>query len=278
MKKTGCLTLLLLCLASEVFAHSRPGILKFGIFPFKSPRATLAIFAPVAHELEKKLGMKVQIVTAADAPTYLQKGASGDYDLAMPCVACLPVFLPAGYEVIARGTPDFYGGVIVRQESGITNLSQFKGRKIAAVAAHSYGGYLFFREQLAEQGLAPGKDFDVHFLGKPDTIIYGVANRQYDGGVIRVETLGTPSFAGVRDSLRLVSRSVPIPQFPFVVKKTLPAETAQLIRQVLTSLSASRDDEKAVLDSLQIKEIIPARDEDYTAILALIAKTGELVY
>ncbi|MGV1098977.1 phosphate/phosphite/phosphonate ABC transporter substrate-binding protein [Thiovibrio sp. JS02] len=286
MKKVSLLTCILLLaatcsslvVAGAVFAGTVPNVIKFGIFPYKSPRTILGIFGPMAGKFENKLHQRVQIVTAPDAATFLERAKAGEYDIAMPCVACLPQLSSAGYKVVAKGTPDFHGSVIVRTDSDITDIKQFKGRKIAAIGTHSYAGYLFFKEQISQLGLSPEKDVDVHFLGKLDTIIYGVVNRQYDGGVIRLDTLENPAFAKVKDNLRVVSRSVAIPQFPFVVKGSVPAQTVALIREVLTSLSSTHADDREIMESLQIKEVIAAQDSDYDAILALIARTGELSY
>lgn len=240
-----------------------PGILRFGVFPYKSPRSIIEIFAPLAARLEEKLGRKVRLVSAPDAETFLARGKSGEYDLALPAVTVYYKMQPAGYRAIARGVPSFWGGVIVLRESEIRTPNDFKGRKVAAIGGHSYASYLFFKKQLEEKGLVPGKDVEFHFLGKLDSILYGVVNRKYDAGVVRLDSLEAPDFAAFRERFRVVARSPEIPQFPFVVKDDLDARTVSAIQEVLTALSPERPKDREILQSLQIDGIVAARDSDY---------------
>jgi len=266
--------------ADSLSAHRQetPNVLRVGIFPYKSPRSILSTFAPIAVKLEQKLGMKVQIVTAPDAATYMLRAKAGEYDLALPCVACFFDIQSAGYRIIAMGSPPFHGGVIVRQDSDLALGRQFKGRKVAAVGSHSYAGYLFFREQLTDISLDPDKDVDFHFLGKLETIIFGVINKEYDAGVIRLDSLESPTFAEVKKSLRVVARSVAVPQFPFVVNNNLSDAVVAGIREVLTSLSADQDEDREILESLQIKKIVPAENGDFEEIRKHIEKVGSIAY
>lgn len=244
-------------------AHDAPNIIKFAVFPYKSPKSVLEVFGPLAVRLEKRLGQKVLLVSAPDAQTFLAKGLAGEYDLALPAITVYYKIQPAGYTVIAKGMPNFWGGVIVRQDSGIKTIEQCRDKKVAAIGEHSYAGYMFFKDLLEEKKIDPTKDLDIQFLGKVDTIIYGVLNKKYDAGVIRLDTLDLKDFAPIKDQFSIVARSAEIPQFPFVVKSGMDQRTIAAIREVLTSLSPDVPEDLEILKSLQIKKIVGATRVDY---------------
>jgi ABC-type phosphate/phosphonate transport system substrate-binding protein len=165
--------------------------------------------------------------------------------------------------VIARGVPSFWAGAIVRQDSEIKNIEQCRGKKVAAIGEHSYAGYMFFKDLLVKQKIDPAKDLNIQFLGKVDTVIYGVLNKKYDVGLLRIDTLETPDFIALRDQFRIIARSPEIPQFPFVVKKGMDQQTVTAIQEVLTSLSPGKPEDLEILKSLQIKKIVGATKSDY---------------
>jgi len=244
-------------------AHEAPNIIKFAVLPYKSPKSVIEVFGPLAARLETKLGKKVQIVSARDVPSFLAKGLAGEYDLALPSPTIYYRMLPAGYTVIARGAPSFWGGAIVRKDSEIKNIEQCRGKKVAAIGEHSYAGYMFFKAALVEHKIDAAKDLDIQFFGKVDTIIYGVLNRKYDVGLLRLDTLETPDFIALKNQFRIITRSTEIPQFPFVVKKGMDQRTVAAIREVLTSLSPGKPEELEILKSLQISKIVGATKGDY---------------
>jgi len=246
------------CLAQET-----SDAIRFAVFPYKSPKSVIEVFSPLAARIEKRLGKKVLLVSAPDSEAFLKKSLAGEYDLALPSITVYYKMLPAGYTAIAKGVPAFWGGVIVRQDSAIKTIEQCRGKKIAAIGEHSYAGYMFFKAQLDEKKIDSKKDLDIQFVGKLDTIIYGVLNKKYDGGVIRLDTLDMLAFAPVKDQFRIVSRSAEVPQFPFVVKSGMDQRTAAAIREVLTSLSPDKPEDLAILKSLQVKQIVAATKGDY---------------
>jgi len=259
------LVLLALLVPVSCRAHgdTGSGVIRFGVFPFQSPKIIVEMYAPLAAFLEKSLGKKIQLLSAPDARSFLIRAKGGEYDLMLSVPVLLYKLQPAGYRVIARGEPSFYGGVIVRNDSAITTIDQLKGKKVAAIGEHSYGGYRFLLPLLAASGIDPQQDVTFQFLDKVSIIIYGVINRKFDAGVLKVEILDLPSFAGAREQVRVIARSPEIPQFPFIVKNSLEASTVAAIQEALVSLSPDRPDDLAILNGMQVKKMVAATDADY---------------
>lgn len=242
------------------------GDLNFGVFPYKSPKILVEMFGPVVMQLQKKLGRKVVLHSAPDAKTFAAKVRAGEYDFILSTPTLFyKLRASTPYTVIARGEPEFYGGVVTRKDSGITSVADLKGKKIAAVGNFSYAGYIFLLPQLREKGIDPAVDVDIQFLTQVDSIVYGVMNKKYDAGVFREDAFQDPSFAAIRDQLTIIARSPAIPQFPFMVKQDLGPSVTAAIVAVLTGLNFENPAEQTILSSLQVKKIVPAADTDYDA-------------
>lgn len=259
----------LLCLFSLLFlplpadAHDPDQVIKFGVFPYKSPRTTFDLFGPIAKRIQEKTGKKVELVSAPDYNTYIERGKAGLYDLALPCVTCFFKMQEAGYHVIARGEPSFHGGIVVRKDSGINAVEQLKGRRIAAIGRHSYAGYIFAKTMLEKNGIDPEQGVTFSFLNKADSIILAVLNRQHDAGVIRVDVLEDNQFQTVRDSLVVLALSPEVPHFPFVVKNSMAPETVTQILDVLLAISPASPADKKLLENLGIERFSLSQDADY---------------
>lgn len=278
-QKTSLILLLALWTAlipHPCLAHQKHDVIRMGVFPYKSPKSIIEVFGPLAARIEEKLGKKVQLVSAPDAASFLAKGLAGEYDLAIPSTTVYYKLLPAGYNVIAKGIPSFWGGAIVRKDSEIRTVRQCRGKKVAAIGEHSYAGYMFFKGLLEEHKINAAKDLEIQFLGKVDTVIYGVLNKKYDIGLIRLGTLDTRDFAPIKDQFRVIARSAEIPQFPFVVKNSMDQRTVAAILEVLTALSPGKPEDLAIINSLQIDRIVGANKGDYVQFYKIIKNSEYL--
>lgn len=274
------LTLLLLGVPRIGMAHETPlqsplhaYAIKLLVFPYQSPKAIIEVFGPLGERLEKKLGKKVEIFSAADGKNFLEKARHGDYDILYSSPTAFYKLKADGYKVIAQGAPAFYGGLIVRQESEIRGIKDLKGKKVAAIGDYSYAGYQFILPNLAALGINPQKEVEFSFLEKVDTIVYGVINKKYDAGLLRLDALDRPVFAAVKDLVRVVDRSSEIPQFPFVVKGSMEAATVAAIQEALTAISPAQPDDHNLLQKMQINSIVVATDRDYDAFYELVKDT-----
>ena len=257
------LSVLIVPLSCQAHEPPNPNVIKFGIYPYQSPRTIVEMYGPLAARLEKKLGKKIIIFSAPDIKIFLEKAKGGEHDLLLTPPSLCYTLRSADYKVIARGASTFYGGAIVRKDSDVKTIEQLKGKKVAAIGEHSYAGYIFLLPQLKAKGIDPQEDIDIQFLGKMDNVIYGVINKKYDAGLLRLDTLDLPAFSGIRDQVTVISRSPEIPQFPFVVKNSMDKATITAIQETLSALSPDNPEELEILKSMQVEKIITATDADY---------------
>ena len=108
---------------SSVNADSRDNWLKLGVVPYKSPRALVELYSPVAAQLEKVLGKKVQVVTAVGRDQYMQRIYDKQYDIiVLGSTFYFKAYDKAGYQAVGRGYPPFRCGLIVRKNTALYNI------------------------------------------------------------------------------------------------------------------------------------------------------------
>lgn len=77
--------------------------------------------------------------------------------------------------------------ILVRHDSPVTTASQLLGKKVGAVAADAFGGYLLGYKELLGAGLQPEKDLQLHFSGYPaDALLYQLRDRALDAVIVPV--------------------------------------------------------------------------------------------
>jgi phosphonate transport system substrate-binding protein len=128
----------------------------------------------------------------------------------------------------------FYHSVIVaRKDSGIKTISDLKGKNLAFVDPGSTSGHLFSKAGLMQAGFNPDKNFGrVIFSGSHDSNAIAVQNKKVDAAAIADRILAAAIAKGPakREDLVEVWRSPPIPEFPTVWRKDVPADLKKRVQ------------------------------------------------
>lgn len=261
-----CFALFLL-LPSIVYGQGvmEPGSpLKFCVYPSKSPKATVSMYRPLVQYLSEKIGREVLLVSSPDKETFIDRVMAGNYDLVVACVACyFELHDKAGYQAILRGEPSFHGALIVKKGRGFFDPLQLQGKKIAAIAQHSYAGYLFFQAYLRKQWITGEQQPQFNFLGTLDSVLYAVLNEQADAGLIRADILTLPKFERLAGQVEILLESRDIPHFPLIVAPGFDPVLRQQITAALTALNNSHPAAKKLFQSLNITSLAAVTDGDY---------------
>ena len=152
--------------------------------------------------------------------------------------------------------------IIVRADSGISHISQLKGKKFAFTDRESTSGYLMPIAMLEEAG-AENLDFfsEYIFAGDHDSAFLAVYNGYVDGA-------GISNFAfikGTDDRLKdiiVIKESDPIPTGPIVISSDMDKEQAEKIKQAFLKMG-DNEETKEVLKEIQMEGFEEASDSDY---------------
>lgn len=263
MKRIVLATLFLLLTTSLVVADSNDDWLKLGVVPYKSPRALVELYSPVASALTKTLGKNVRVVTTTGFNQYLQRIYDTQYDIiVLGSTFYFKAHDRAGYEAVARGYPSFRCGIIVRKDSDIHEIEQVRGKRLAVVNVMDRGGYKIQKRAFFAKGINIQRDLEVHYRGSHDSVIYSVLNGQDDAGAIRLDALQKPAFVEVRDRIRIIYTSQKNPQFPFAVRADMDPVMREKVGVALAAITMAQPETAAILHSLNIEGIERITSED----------------
>lgn len=238
-----------------------------GIFPRYKAAETTTMYTPLANYLSERLGRKVILVTPKDFDAFWKEVTERRYDI----VHYNPyhyVNSTQSYTVVAYsqefGKSAVAGALYVRKDSGITNVSQLRGRTIM------FGGgkdamlsYIAPRFLLMQAGLQEG-DFKSKFAVSPPNAMIALYHQQADaagGGDILIDLPVVKNAINTQE-LRLLAVTEPLLFLPWAVKRTMPAKLRDSIQTTLEDL-ASSDAGKQVLKAAQTTGIGKAGDRDY---------------
>ncbi|HET7767112.1 MAG TPA: PhnD/SsuA/transferrin family substrate-binding protein [Burkholderiales bacterium] len=262
------------CLAAGA-AQAAQDPLILGIFPRYKATETTTKFAPLANYLGEKLGRKVTLVTSKDFDAFWEGVTSKRYDIVHYNQFHF-IRSARDYRVIAHsqefGKDAVAGALYVRKESGITALSQLRGRTII------FGGgkdamlsYIGPRYLLMQAGLKEG-DFKTELAVNPPNALIALYHKQADaagGGDILVDLPVVRNAIDARQ-VRILATTEPLLFLPWAVKRSMPARLRESIQAVLVDLGstpAGRD----ILKAAGTTQLGKAGDRDYEPHRRMIA-------
>lgn len=262
----------LLCLIASAamtatMARAAEDPLVIGIFPRNKATETTTMYTPMANYLSERLSRRVVLVTAKDFESFWRSVMEGRYDI-VHYNQYHYIHSTQLYRVIAHnqefGKSAVAGAIYVRKDSGITDVSQLRGRTII------FGGgrdamlsYIAPRFLLMQAGLKE-TDFRTVFAVNPPNTLLALYNKQADaagGGDILIDLPAVRNAINTQE-LRVLKATEPLLFLPWAVKRTMPGKLGESIQTLLVDL-ANTDAGKQILKSAQTTGIGKASDKDY---------------
>lgn len=277
------ITFALLLAAAPAAARAQEAPLVMGVFPRYQPTVNITMYTPLADHLSERVGRKVTLLTAKDFDSFWQGVTEGRYDI-VHYNQYHYVRSSRAYQVIAHsqefGKDAVAGALFVRRDSGITQVSQLKGRTIM------FGGgkdamlsYIAPMYLLMQAGLKEG-DFKAKFAINPPNAVVALFHKQADaggGGDIIVDLPVVRSAIDPADVV-LLAKTEPLLFLPWAVKRSMPARLRESIRASMADLENSEAGRK-VLKAANTTGMRKADDKDYDAhrrmIEAVFGPTGK---
>jgi phosphonate transport system substrate-binding protein len=248
-------------------AHCAEEALVLGVFPRYKPTETTTMYTPLAQHLSEQLGRKVVLVTSKDFDSFWHEVMERRYDI-VHYNQYHYTRSAESYTVIGHsqefGKNSVGGALFVRRDSGITDVSQLRGRKVI------FGGgkdammsYIAPRFLLMQAGLNES-DFKTEFAVNPPNALIALFHKQADaagGGDILMDLPVVKKAIDTAD-VRILAATEPLLFLPWAVKRTMPAKLRQSIQTVLVDLATSERG-KLALKAARTTGIGKAADKDY---------------
>lgn len=182
------------------------------------------------------------------------------------------------------GSVTYISIAIVKASSNIHTLDDLRGKSLAFADVNSASGYLVPRYYMRKEGKDPEQYFSRYiFAGGHEQAVYSVLNGTTDAGVTWTSGVGDAALGYTRgilkrmveagdlkmDDIRIVWKSGPIPNGPFVMRQGLPADLRQ---KIIDAHIALRTGDKKAFEALtggQGQGFVPAPPGFYDVIFEI---------
>ena len=270
MTKPLAATLLLLALAgmtgiAVAGPQKEPPALVFGVVPQQSASELARSWIPILKYLGDKTGLAMRFATAKDIPTFEQRLAAGEYDLAYINPYHYTVFHHRpGYRVLAKEKDrELKGIIVVRKDSPIDDIAQLKGKTVAFPGPAAFAATLLPQAQLRKLDIPVAPSY----VASHDSVYLSVALGLYVAGGGIPRTLGNMG-AETRDQLRILWTTSGYTPHAFVVHPRIPDRTAGQVQAALLGMADTPEGE-ALLKAIDFHGLVVAHDADYDDIRRL---------
>lgn len=179
--------------------------------------------------------------------------------------------------------------IVARRDSGIQNISQLQGKKIAVGAKDSPQATLIPLELLAAAGLAAEKDILVQYfdilVGKHGDHIGGerdaaraLSQGQVDAACMIDGNFTLFGFEGTLNpaAMHIVAATEPYDHCNFTVIRERRHDDTQKFCDLLLAMDYADSEVRPLLDMEGLKEWLPGRDTHYAALASAIKRFGTI--
>jgi len=232
----------------------------FGVVPQFEARKLYRIWKPILEVLEQKTGHQFTMQGTESIPDFEQDFLGGEFDFAyMNPWHSLIAFESQGYIPLVRdGNRQLKGILVVRKDSGITQLTQLAGKTIAFPAPNALGASLLMRTELST---LYGLPIYPRYVGTHSSAYLNVILKQADaaGGVLRTLQQQEPI---VQNLLHILYETQSIAPHPISVHPRVPKKVREQVVQAFLAMKTDPEQQK-LLAKIPMENPVPATIADY---------------
>lgn len=258
---------------------------RWGLVPYIDAGELDEPYRTILDHVEARLGVPQTLVVGADYVDVRRRAVDGSID-----VAVLPPYtyvsarsiddgLTAFATHVAEGSPTYGAYIVVRDDSGIRELEDLRGRNFGFVDPLSTSGWLFPAERLLEAGVHPLRDLDPVFVGAHDDVIDAVIAGDLVAGACYSGAIGAARLRNPgANRLRILAKSRRIPYEAYAARAGFPDVAARAIARLLAEISSRTPQGRERLAStLRINGFLPVTDHHYDVVRDVARRVGAAV-
>lgn len=275
MKKILAL-ILVIVMSASLFgcAKEEEQVIKMGFVPLRDGDKLIESVEPLEKMLTEELGVKVEAFTATNYVGVVEGLGSGQVDFGIiPPLAYVLANKSSDAKVVLtalndKGEASYKSQYITRKDSGINDIKDIKGKKVAFVDPSSTSGYLFPGANLISEGIDLEKDIKYSYSGGHDKSIQLVMNKDVDVAPIFVDAREKfkSEFPGVMKETKVIGYTQQIPNISVTLKGDMDPEMGEKITKALVKVSSSEEGKKLLGELFNIYGFKEATDKDYEVI------------
>jgi phosphonate transport system substrate-binding protein len=211
--------------------------IEFGVLPALSTRTILNTYKPVREYVEERIAHPVTLVTAPNYRTFLERTQNGEYRFVVtaPHYARLAQ-TEAGYIPLVRVTRELRSIFVVHKDSKIQSLEDLRNKRLSTPDATAMLT-LLGRKYLRDNKLVPDVDIKTRAYTSVNSSVLAVINADSDAA-ITAQTALNQMPENVRNNLRVIATSPPVPHMIYLANKQVPPAEVEKMVAILLDFSA----------------------------------------
>jgi phosphonate transport system substrate-binding protein len=254
-----------------------------GLIPELNIFKQKARFKLLGEYLSKKIGVPVKFMILSRYGNIIESFQSESMDgaffgsftgaLAIERLGVVPIARPVNLD----GTSAYKGYLFVRKDSGIHDIGEMKGKRMAFVDRATTAGYVFPLAWLRERGIGKPDGFfsEYYFTGSHDAAIDAVLDRKAEVGAAKHSVYDRVRRENPRvdKELTIVAESRWFPSNGLCVRKDLEDDLKEALRRALLDLSSDPEGAR-VLTQFGALRFIQTTADDYRPVVEACSKAG----
>ncbi len=247
----------------------------FAIHPLHNPERLFEIYRPVIEYLNRNIPeAKFRLEASRNYEEFEKKLYARQPEFALPNPYQTLNSLKHGYHVIAKMGDDyrFTGVILVRRDSGITRVTDLKGKKVSYPAATALAATMMPQYYFQTHGLDVSRDIQNRYVGSQESSILNV----YHGMTAAGATWPLPWDAFQKEhpdeasALTVAWETAPLINNGVVARDDVPSALAAKVAHLLDSLHTSAEG-RAMLARMPLSRFELADDKRYDVIKDFLA-------
>lgn len=261
-------------------SFDRPVVL--AAVPFGDRGKIQAGVSAVAGALERATGLIWKVSAPTSYAATVEAMCAGQIDVAF--LAPLAFALAAdrcGVDVVLASKfgqdLTYKGQILVRADSGITDIKGLKGKRFAFVDPLSASGTLYPSLLVKQKGGEDPKTFfsETIFAGGHPQAIIALYLGQVDGAASYIDARDDKSLpADVKEKTRVIDTTPPIPNDNISVRKGFPPELRTQIQQALLDYAGTDAGKKVLRDTFGIDGYGAVDNSFYESVREAVRSSG----
>jgi phosphonate transport system substrate-binding protein len=260
----------------------KQAVLIFGVHPLHNPQRLFATYGPLVEYLNRHFPeFTIQLEASRSYDEFDKKLYSRHFHFALPNPYQTINAMEHGYHVFAKMGEDenFRGVILVRKDSGISNIADLKGKTISFPAPTALAATMMPLDYLHSHGLDVNKDITLLFSGSQESSIMNV----YLGKSAAGATWPPPWLAFVEQNpdiaaeLEVKWKTTSLVNNSLVARDDVPPEVVSRMRTLFLALHI-HDEGLQLLAALPLSCFEEATDASYQPVRDFMKKYSETIH
>jgi len=290
MKKVSYL-LFVLIVASLVLSACGPGKLGteknpiiWAVVPSGETERVVTGFEEVATMIFDETGLVVQPLVATEYAGVIEAMCSDPPKAHMSSLATFSYILASdkgcadvGLVSVRYGSAVYNGQIFVREDSGITSITDLAGKTVCRPDPLSTSGWIIPSITFKAAGIDPDADLaQIVDAGSHDASVAGVYNGDCDAGTSYVDARGTieEDYPDVKDVIKVIEISADIPNDGVQFVPSFDAEARALIVDALLAIAETEAGQEALDTAYSWNALEEQNDTFYDAFRQVLDAAG----